>query len=65
MRRHPVYAYDWLAPIAFLRPSLDIPLDISQINRSLPQGIYIYRLIVQSREDGAQQVAHGKMILTK
>jgi HD-GYP domain-containing protein (c-di-GMP phosphodiesterase class II) len=25
MRRHPVYAYDWLAPIAFLRPSLDIP----------------------------------------
>ncbi len=25
MRRHPVYAYDWLAPIAFLRPALDIP----------------------------------------
>lgn len=25
MRRHPQYAYDFLAPIAFLRPSLDIP----------------------------------------
>ena len=25
MRRHPTYAYEWLAPIAFLRPALDIP----------------------------------------
>lgn len=25
MRRHPVYAYEWLAPITFLRPALDIP----------------------------------------
>ncbi|MBN2085962.1 MAG: PAS domain S-box protein [Anaerolineales bacterium] len=25
MRRHPVSAFEWLAPIAFLRPSLDIP----------------------------------------
>lgn len=25
MRRHPVYAYDLLSPIAFLRPALDIP----------------------------------------
>jgi HD-GYP domain-containing protein (c-di-GMP phosphodiesterase class II) len=25
MRRHPVYAYDMLAPIAYLRPALDIP----------------------------------------
>ncbi|MBI3362519.1 MAG: GAF domain-containing protein [Chloroflexi bacterium] len=25
MRRHPVYAYDMLSPIAFLRPALDIP----------------------------------------
>ncbi|HEX6605376.1 MAG TPA: HD domain-containing phosphohydrolase, partial [Chloroflexia bacterium] len=25
MRRHPVYAYELLAPIAFLRPALDIP----------------------------------------
>jgi HD-GYP domain-containing protein (c-di-GMP phosphodiesterase class II) len=25
MRRHPVYAHDLLAPIAFLRPALDIP----------------------------------------
>jgi putative two-component system response regulator len=25
MRMHPVYAYEWLAPIAFLRPALDIP----------------------------------------
>jgi PAS domain S-box-containing protein len=26
MRKHPVYAYDMLSPIEFLRPSLDIPL---------------------------------------
>lgn len=25
MRRHPLYAYEWLAPITFLRPALDIP----------------------------------------
>ncbi|WP_435017586.1 PAS domain S-box protein [Tundrisphaera sp. TA3] len=25
MRRHPEYAYEWLAPVAFLRPALDIP----------------------------------------
>jgi HD-GYP domain-containing protein (c-di-GMP phosphodiesterase class II) len=25
MRRHPTYAYEWLSPIAFLRPALDIP----------------------------------------
>ncbi len=25
MRRHPLYAYDLLAPIAYLRPALDIP----------------------------------------
>ncbi len=25
MRMHPVYAYQWLAPISFLRPALDIP----------------------------------------
>ncbi|WP_406699601.1 HD domain-containing phosphohydrolase [Singulisphaera sp. Ch08] len=25
MRRHPTYAYEWLAPIAFLRPALEIP----------------------------------------
>lgn len=25
MRRHPVYAYEWLYPIAYLRPALDIP----------------------------------------
>jgi PAS domain S-box-containing protein len=25
MRMHPVYAYEWLSPIAYLRPSLDIP----------------------------------------
>jgi putative two-component system response regulator len=25
MRKHPVYAYELLAPIAYLRPSLDIP----------------------------------------
>jgi PAS domain S-box-containing protein len=25
MRRHTLYAYDWLSPIAFLRPALDIP----------------------------------------
>jgi len=25
VRRHPVYAYEWLAPIPFLRPALDIP----------------------------------------
>ena len=25
MRRHPEYAFDWLAPIATLRPALDIP----------------------------------------
>jgi HD-GYP domain-containing protein (c-di-GMP phosphodiesterase class II) len=26
MRRHPTYAYELLAPIAYLRPALDIPL---------------------------------------
>jgi putative two-component system response regulator len=25
MRRHPIYAYEWLSPIAYLRPALDIP----------------------------------------
>jgi PAS domain S-box-containing protein len=25
MRRHPVYAYEWLSPISFLRHALDIP----------------------------------------
>ena len=25
MRRHPVYAYEWLSPVAYLRPALDIP----------------------------------------
>jgi putative two-component system response regulator len=25
MRRHPVYAYELLSPIAYLRPALDIP----------------------------------------
>ena len=25
MRRHPVSAFEWLSPITFLRPSLDIP----------------------------------------
>jgi putative two-component system response regulator len=25
MKLHPVYAYEWLAPIAYLRPALDIP----------------------------------------
>jgi PAS domain S-box-containing protein len=25
MRRHPQYAHDWLSPIAFLHPALDIP----------------------------------------
>ncbi|MDX1437094.1 MAG: HD domain-containing phosphohydrolase, partial [Anaerolineales bacterium] len=25
MRRHPVYAYEMLSPIAYLRPALDIP----------------------------------------
>jgi HD-GYP domain-containing protein (c-di-GMP phosphodiesterase class II) len=25
MRMHPVYAYEWLRPIPFLRPALDIP----------------------------------------
>ena len=25
MRRHPQYAYEWLAPIEYLRPALDIP----------------------------------------
>jgi PAS domain S-box-containing protein len=26
MRQHPIYAYDMLSPIAYLRPALDIPL---------------------------------------
>lgn len=25
MRRHPTYAYEWLAPIAYLQPALEIP----------------------------------------
>jgi putative two-component system response regulator len=25
MKRHPEYAYDWLSPIEYLRPALDIP----------------------------------------
>ncbi len=25
MRRHPVHAYEWLAPVEYLRPALDIP----------------------------------------
>jgi len=25
MRKHPVYAYEWLSPIEYLRPALDIP----------------------------------------
>lgn len=25
MRRYPVYAYEWLSPIDYLRPALDIP----------------------------------------
>jgi HD-GYP domain-containing protein (c-di-GMP phosphodiesterase class II) len=25
MRQHPVYAYEWLSPINYLRPALDIP----------------------------------------
>jgi len=25
MRKHPVYAYDWLSPIEYLHPALDIP----------------------------------------
>ncbi len=25
MRKHPIFAYDWLYPIAYLRPALDIP----------------------------------------
>jgi putative nucleotidyltransferase with HDIG domain len=25
MRKHPTYAYEWLAPIRYLRPALDIP----------------------------------------
>ena len=25
MRQHPVYAYEWLSPIGYLRPALDIP----------------------------------------
>lgn len=25
MKRHPVYAYDWLSPIEYLHPALDIP----------------------------------------
>lgn len=25
MRKHPVYAYEWLSPIAYLRPAMDIP----------------------------------------
>ncbi len=25
MRRHPVYAYEWLSPIGYLQPALDIP----------------------------------------
>jgi len=25
MRRHPAYAFEWLSPIGFLRPALDIP----------------------------------------
>jgi PAS domain S-box-containing protein len=25
MRQHPVYAYEWLSPIQYLRPALDIP----------------------------------------
>jgi PAS domain S-box-containing protein len=25
MKKHPVYAYEWLAPISYLRPALDIP----------------------------------------
>ncbi len=25
MQRHPVYAYEWLSPISYLRPALDIP----------------------------------------
>jgi HD-GYP domain-containing protein (c-di-GMP phosphodiesterase class II) len=25
MKRHPVYAYEWLSPIPYLRPALDIP----------------------------------------
>ena len=25
MRKHPVYAYEMLAPIAYLRPAMDIP----------------------------------------
>lgn len=25
MRQHPVWAYEWLSPIAYLRPALDIP----------------------------------------
>jgi putative two-component system response regulator len=25
MRMHPVYAYQWLSPIEYLRPALDIP----------------------------------------
>lgn len=25
MRQHPIYAYEWLSPIAFLRPALEIP----------------------------------------
>jgi HD-GYP domain-containing protein (c-di-GMP phosphodiesterase class II) len=26
MRQHPIFARDWLYPIAYLRPALDIPL---------------------------------------
>ncbi|MBI2425284.1 MAG: response regulator [Candidatus Hydrogenedentes bacterium] len=25
MEQHPVYAYEWLAPVAFLRPAIDVP----------------------------------------
>ncbi len=25
MRKHPLYAYEWLSPIQYLRPALDIP----------------------------------------
>jgi HD-GYP domain-containing protein (c-di-GMP phosphodiesterase class II) len=25
MKRHPVYAYEWLAPVSYLTPALDIP----------------------------------------
>ncbi len=41
MRRHPVYAYEWLSPIVFLQPALDIPYSHHERwnGRGYPRGL--------------------------